>query len=264
MSILDERFQDLRLQARKAFVPFVTAGDPDLEFTAGVVRELARVGASLCEIGFPYSDPIADGPVIQASYARALAAGTRVPDILDMTRDLAPQLTIPLVGMLSYSIVRRKSPAQFAQQAALCGLAGLIVPDLPGEESSELAAACRDSAISLIQLIAPTTSPDRARRILPHASGFIYLVSSTGLTGERTEIPRGTIDRVHWLRQETDLPICIGFGISQPEQVAQLAEFADGVIVGSAIVRCLATADSRSQALSDVSDLVQRLSAPLR
>ncbi|GAB6165653.1 tryptophan synthase subunit alpha [Thermostilla marina] len=244
-------------------MPFVTAGDPDLEFTAAVIRELAARGSHLCEVGIPYSDPIADGPVIQASYTRALAAGTRVSDVLAMLGDLTDEVSMPVVTMVSYAIVYRRTPTAYVQKAAEAGVAGLIVPDLPVEEAGELAAACRDADISLIQLVTPTTPHERAVRIAQQATGFIYYVSVAGTTGERNELPPDLSGSVAALRKETDLPICIGFGISKPEHIRRLASVADGFIVGSAIVRRIAenAGRPRDEALAAVGDFVGELVA---
>jgi tryptophan synthase alpha chain len=248
MSKIDETFKQLRAAGRKAFMPFVTAGDPDLEFTADVLRELAARGATLCELGIPYSDPIADGPVIQASYTRALERKVKLAQILDMTRRVAPQIVAPIVTMVSYAIVYRHGLEQFVAQAKEAGIAGAIVPDLLVEEAAAMSRVCRAADFSLIQLITPTTSRERALRIAETSTGFIYYVSVTGITGERTQLPPDLIENVGWLRQQTDLPICIGFGVSKPEHVRLLSPVADGLIVGSAIVRRVAEASTRPRA----------------
>lgn len=250
MNPIDALFQRLRTQSRKAFIPFLTAGDPDLDATAFLVQELAAGGADLIEIGFPYSDPIADGPVIQASYTRALDRGVRLDAILECVRRL--NVPVPLVGMVSYTLVHRRGPERFLAQAQAAGLSGLIVPDLPVEEADNLArlAAARD--FKLIQLVTPTTPRDRAVRIAKSSSGFLYCVSVTGITGERDCLPDTLLDQLQWLRGQTDLPICVGFGISKPEHVKMLRDVADGVIVGSAIVRKLEqTGTSSLQAIAE-------------
>ncbi len=261
MSVIDQVFADLRAQGRKALMPFVTAGDPDLEFTSHVLRTLDGRGCHLCELGMPYSDPIADGPVIQASYTRALSAGIRVPDVLDMVRRTAPGLAMPIVTMVSYAILYRRGLAAYVSEAKSAGVRGAIVPDLPVEEADELAAICRGEDFSLIQLVTPTTPPARARRIAAQSSGFLYFVSVTGVTGERTELAPDLVDQVGWLRGETDLPICIGFGISRPEHIRRLASVADGLIVGSAFVRRMARAAeaSRDEVLGELGDFADQL-----
>lgn len=244
MNPIDSLFQRLRSQKRKAFIPFLSAGDPDLETTANLAHEVARRGASLIEIGFPYSDPIADGAVIQASYTRALAKGLKIDQIFGLIHQLRQQApfkdgTAPLVAMVSYSLVHHRGPEKFVAQAMESGLAGAIVPDLPVEEADELVklAAARD--FKLIQLVTPTTPRDRAIRIAKTSTGFLYCVSVVGITGERKDLPPELLDQLRWLRTQTDLPLCVGFGVSKPEHVRMLKPAVDGVIVGSAIVRQL-------------------------
>jgi tryptophan synthase alpha chain len=270
MNPIDALFQRLRSAGRKAFIPFITAGDPDLNATARLAEELAGRGASLIEIGFPYSDPIADGPVIQASYTRALAGNLRLDDILACVKRLAAspplvQRSIPLVGMLSYSLVHRRGPENFVAQAQTSGLAGAIVPDLPVDEADGLArlAAARD--FKLIQLVTPTTPGERAVQIARTSTGFLYCVSITGITGERDRLPVELLDQLGWLRKQTDLPLCIGFGISKPEHVRMLRESADGIIVGSALVRRVEQAGKRplDQVVREVGELAQSLAEAL-
>ncbi len=265
MPAIDQLFATLRSQNRKALMPFVTAGDPDLEFTSAVLREVVKSGASLCEVGIPYSDPIADGPVIQASYTRALASKVKLEGILGMLAKTTPDLSAPIVTMVSYAIVYRHGLERYCADAKAAGVAGLIVPDLPVEESAQLAKICRGMDLSLIQLVTPTTPRDRALRICETSSGFVYYVSVAGITGERTELPPDLVDNVGWLRGKTDLPICIGFGISKPEHVKLLAPVADGLIVGSALVRRMATAADRPRAevLGEVGAYIASLCAAL-
>jgi tryptophan synthase alpha chain len=265
MSRIDQLFADLRARRKKALMPFVTAGDPDVAFTADILRELVSRGCHMCEVGIPYSDPIADGPVIQASYTRALAHHVHLADIFKMLSGVAPSVAAPLVTMVSYAIVYRHGLEQYVADAQRAGIAGAIVPDLLIEESAELAAICRARDFSLIQLVTPTTPRERALRIAEASTGFLYYVSVTGITGERTQLPQSLIDNVGWLREHTPLPICIGFGISQPEHVRALAPVADGLIVGSAIVRRIAAAAERPKAdvVRDVGDYVAELLAAL-
>lgn len=261
MSAISDLFSNLRREKRKALMPFVTAGDPDLEFTAAVVKELVGRGAHLFEIGIPYSDPIADGPVIQASYTRALDKKIKLADILKTLAELAPKVAAPLVTMVSYTIVYRHGIEKYLDAVSQRGVAGLIVPDLPVEESAGLAKLCAARGLSLIQLVTPTTPRDRAVRIAETSTGFLYYVSVAGITGERSAVPPELVDNVGWLRTQTDLPICVGFGISQPEHVKLLAPVADGLIVGSAIVRRIAKAgeEPREKVLRDVGEYVSSL-----
>ncbi len=265
MPSIDQLFADLRAAKRKALMPFVTAGDPDLDFTAAVLQEVVKRGASLCEVGIPYSDPIADGPVIQASYTRALGAKVKLSGILEMLGSTAPKLAAPVVTMVSYAIIFRHGVERYCDDVAQRGVSGLIVPDLPVEESPQLAKVCAARNLSLIQLVTPTTPRDRALRICETSTGFVYYVSVAGITGERRDLPPELLENVGWLRTQTKLPICIGFGVSTPEHVKLLAPVADGLIVGSAIVRRVADAATRPRAevLREVGDYVAELVAAL-
>lgn len=251
MNRIDALFTRLRAEGRRAFMPFITAGDPDLATTAALITELVARGAHMVEVGIPYSDPIADGPVISASYTRALAKGIKLNAIMQMIRTLRAEtsggaLTVaPLVTMVSYAIVHRHGVDRYLRDAASVGIDGLIVPDLPVEEASDLCARARDLNLSLIQLITPLTPRDRALKIAASTTGFIYYVSVAGITGERTNLPPELAENVAWLRGHTPLPICIGFGISRPEHVRTLAPVADGLIVGSALVRRVAEIGNR-------------------
>jgi tryptophan synthase alpha chain len=261
MSSIDTLFEQLRGAGRKAFMPFVTAGDPDLDFTDRVIRELVGRGSSICELGIPYSDPIADGPVIQASYTRALEKNVRLAEILEMVGRLTPGLPAPIVTMVSYSIVHRHGLEAYVADAKAAGVAGAIVPDLPFEECGPLSEICHREDFSLIQLVTPTTPRDRAVRIAERTTGFIYYVSVTGITGERTALPAEICENVAWLRDRTPLPICIGFGISRPEHVRMLSPVADGLIVGSAIVRQIAEAATRprGEVITEIGDYAAEL-----
>jgi len=265
MSLIDQLFSKLRSENRKALMPFVTAGDPDLDFTAALIQELVARGASICEVGIPYSDPIADGPIIQASYTRALAKGIKLSGILDALGSVTAAISAPLVTMVSYAIIYRHGLEAYADDLVARGIAGMIVPDLPVEESPQLAEVCQSRNLSLIQLVTPTTPQDRALRIAETSSGFLYYVSVAGITGERTDLPPELIERVSWLREQTPLPVCIGFGISKPEHVRRLAPVADGLIVGSAIVRRIAEVDdqSRETVIQQVGEYLESLLAEL-
>lgn len=253
MNRIDALFSRLRAEKRRALMPFVTAGDPDLPTTAMLINELVGRGSHLVEVGIPYSDPIADGPVIAASYHRALERGVKVGHIFQTLRTLRAEGSArfndtPMVSMVSYAIIHRIGADRYLNDAATAGLDGLIVPDLPVEESRALMERATRRNLKLIQLITPTTPRDRAVEIAHSTTGFIYYVSVAGITGERQSLPSDLVDTVGWLRTQTDLPICIGFGISGPDQVRQLAPVADGLIIGSAIVRRLAEAVNRPRA----------------
>jgi tryptophan synthase alpha chain len=240
MNAIDGKFQSLSASGCKAFMPFLTAGDPSLEGTTALLREVIRGGADLVEIGFPYSDPIADGPVIQASYTRALQRGLKIDQILQAAEGWAKEHPhTPLVAMVSYSLIHHRGPAAFLDRAQQAGFAGAIVPDLPMEESATLAEEANRRDFKLIQLITPATPRSRAVQIAQRSTGFIYYVSVTGITGARDRLPPELRDQLAWLQTQTDLPICVGFGISKPEHVRRLKDVADGIIVGSAIMRHL-------------------------
>ncbi len=256
MSAISDVFATAAAEDRMAFMPFITAGDPNLATTQAVLKELAAQGADLIEIGFPYSDPIADGPVIQASYTRALQQGVTVADIFRAIGEL--QDLPPLVAMVSCALVFRAGPERFVQRAAEAGFAGLIVPDLPGDEAAEFAQTVADAGLDLIQLVAPTSPPERRRRILETCSGFVYCVAVSGTTGERSGVSSQLQEHLRELRQQTDLPLAVGFGISQPEHVDALRGLADGVIVGSAIVRRMAeSADAAGEVGRFAAEMVQ-------
>jgi tryptophan synthase alpha chain len=263
MNPIDGLFQRLRLQKRPAFIPFLTAGDPDLAFTETILPSVARAGADLIEIGFPFSDPIADGPVIQASYTRALEPGLKLVDLFATLGRVsqAPGWTTPLAGMVSYSLVYRHGPLKFLQSAKAAGLSGAIVPDLTAEEADEFARMAKDHDFKLILLVTPTTPPERAERIAKLCTGFLYCVSIVGITGERDRLPDTLKGQLQKLRAMTDLPLCVGFGVSKPAQVKELREIADGVIVGSALVRRLEKAKTdRAGAIAEIASAVAELS----
>lgn len=220
----------------KAFIPFVTCGDPDLETTAAVVREMAAAGADLIELGIPFSDPTAEGPVIQGANIRALDGGVTTDRIFDLVRDLRQDVSVPFVFMTYANVVFSYGAERFIRTCQDIGIDGLILPDLPFEEKEEFLAICHAHEVDLISMIAPT-SKDRIAMIAREAEGFLYIVSSMGVTGTRRAITTDVGAIVEIVRQHTDLPCAIGFGISTPEQAQHMAQHADGVIVGSAIVK---------------------------
>ena len=221
----------------KAFIAFVTCGDPDLETTARLVREMAAAGADIIELGIPFSDPTAEGPVIQAANARALSNGITTDQIFALVRELRKDVSVPLVFMTYANVVFSYGTERFLENAANAGVDGLILPDVPFEEKAEFAPACRKAGIDWVSLIAPT-SQERIKMIATEAEGFVYCVSSLGVTGERRDITTDLAAMVRLVRDANPkIPCAIGFGISSPEQAANMAKVSDGVIVGSAIVR---------------------------
>ena len=222
----------------KAFIPFITCGDPDLKTTAAVVRACVENGADLIELGIPFSDPTAEGPVIQGANLRALTGGVTTDKIFDLVRDLRRDVTVPMVFMTYANVVFSYGAERFISTCRQIGIDGLILPDLPYEEKDEFLPLCRQYGVDLISLIAPT-SQNRIAMIAKEAEGFIYVVSSLGVTGTRSEIKTDLASIVEVIRENTGVPCAIGFGISTPEQARKMASVADGAIVGSAIIKIL-------------------------
>jgi len=237
-SKIDQTFQRLKAANRAAFIPFYVAGDPDLQTSEALIRAAAEQGADLVEIGVPFSDPIADGPVIQAAFHRALTKGFKVRQIFELTRNLrASGVSVPLVAMVSYSLVYKQSLAAFLKFAKEAGFDGLIIPDLPAGYEGDAAERARAAGLDLIFLIAPTTTAERRNIIAKRSRGFIYYISIAGITGARAALPSDLAENVRDIKSRTALPVCVGFGISRPEQAAAVCGVADGAIVGSALVR---------------------------
>lgn len=222
----------------KAFIPFITCGDPDLETTAKIVREAVANGADLIELGIPFSDPTAEGPVIQGANIRALKGGVTTDKVFDLVRELRKDVTVPMVFMTYSNVVFSYGADKFISACKEIGINGLILPDLPYEEKEEFLPQCKKYGVDLIPLIAPT-SENRIAMIAKEADGFIYLVSSLGVTGTRSEISTDLKSIVDVIRQNTSVPCAIGFGISTPEQAKKMADIADGAIVGSAIIKII-------------------------
>ena len=252
MAAAAQIFDSASREGRMTFMPFLTAGDPDTDTTAALIRVLADAEVDLIELGFPYSDPIADGPVIQASYTRALAKGLTVEHIFGMMRTLPTDELPPILAMVSFALIFRCGTNFFIKRAAEAGFGGLIVPDLPAEEADEIAEISAANSLDLVQLIAPTTSPGRTDQILSISRGFVYCISVAGTTGVRNVIPAELSQQLQHLRRRTRLPLAVGFGISSPDQAQSLEGVADGVIVGSAIVRMIAKAETANAALISV------------
>ncbi len=230
-------FSTLRSQQRKALMPFVCAGDPGMPETEGILKGLDAAGASVIEVGIPFSDPVADGPVIQAAMNRALVKGLKVSQLLESVARVRPQVKAGLVAMVSYSIVHRLGLEAFLKDAAAAGFDGMIFPDLTLEEADASLAACAKHGVTLSLLIAPTTPIERAEKIAKASTGFVYVMSRAGITGVRSELPPELPQRVARLRQVTDLPLAVGFGVSDAAQVKSVVSVADAAIVGSALCK---------------------------
>ena len=240
----------------KAFIPFVTCGDPDLETTAKIVRAMAEAGADLIELGIPFSDPTAEGPVIQSANVRALSAGTTTDRIFDLVQDLRKDVTIPMVFMTYANVVFSYGAEKFISTCQEIGVDGLILPDIPYEEKDEFDPICKRYGVDLISMVAPT-SEDRIAMVAKEASGFIYVVSSLGVTGVRSEITTDIGAMVELIRANSSCPCSVGFGISTPEQAKKMAGLADGAIVGSAIVKLIA--QYGREAVPYVADYVKQM-----
>lgn len=251
---ISQHFESLRQNNQRAVIPFVTAGDPNLDITAEAIRVLDTSGADFIELGVPYSDPLADGPVIQAAATRALQQGTQLSNVLAMARSLTRSLRSPLILFTYYNPILNLGIKTFLERVAMAGIQGLVVPDLPVEEASELLEQADLAGIEVILLVTPTSPRERIRAIAQKSRGFIYLVSVTGVTGMRSQVQTRVKDVIAEIRSVTNKPICVGFGISSPEQAQQVIDWgADGVIVGSAFVQRLAegTPYRRLRAIKD-------------
>ncbi|HVT90522.1 MAG TPA: tryptophan synthase subunit alpha [Tepidisphaeraceae bacterium] len=244
MNTISKTFESLRSKRQIALMPFVPAGYPDLETTSATLQAIEQAGANIIEIGIPFSDPVADGPVIQQAFTESLAKKLKLADIFTTIGKIRPRLSVPLVAMVSYSIVFRYGVARFLTNARMSGFDGLILPDLPPPEAQQVCDQVRSAGLDTILLVAPTTSRERRIEIAKLCSGFVYYLSVSGITGERTQLPADLRDNVTQLKQASDVPVCVGFGISKPEHVKQLADVADGAIVGSALVRQMQQAAS--------------------
>lgn len=239
MTRIEKKFQELKAGNRKAFIPYLTAGDPNLATTAELILALDKSGADIIELGVPFSDPIADGPVIQRATERALAAHTRLRDILAMVAEIRKKSEIPLVLMSYYNPLLHYGLEKLAHDVAAAGLDGVLATDLTVEESGPFREAMRQAGLNTIFLVAPTSSPERIRKIAETSTGFLYAVSRTGVTGERQELATELRDFLHTLRTYTRVPIAVGFGISRPEHLKAVWQEADGAVVGSAVVRAI-------------------------
>ena len=259
---IQQRFEGLRQQQRCALMPFLMAGDPDLATTSAALLALEAAGADMVELGIPYSDPLADGPVIQAAASRALAAGTTPARVLEMLASLRGELMIPVVLFTYSNPLLNRGMEAFCEAAAAAGAAGLVVPDLPLEEAEKLSTIASAAGLDLVLLVAPTTPADRMERIHAASRGFTYLVSVTGVTGVRTNLEARVEPLVQQLKQLGTTPVAVGFGISGPEQAHQVRCWgADGAIVGSALVRVMAQAHAAGE---DVAAAAGRFCTELR
>lgn len=242
MNRIGKKLSEIRENKGKALITFITAGDPNLESTRKFVHTLEMAGADIIELGVPYSDPLADGPVIQEASQRALKAGTTLAKVLETVKDIRKKSNVPLILMTYYNPLLKYGLASLAKDSAEAGIDGFIVPDLPAEESEDFRTQLDCYGLSLIPLVAPTSGPGRIKLVTKDGSGFVYCVSLTGVTGIRTSVPSDLAQFMSQVRKETELPLAVGFGISSPEQAKAVSEYCDAVIVGSALVKTISEA----------------------
>ena len=251
---LETVFEALRARGEAALIAYITAGDPSLERLPDILRMLQVSGVDMVEVGFPFSDPLADGPVIQAAMYRALQGGTTLPRVLETVAAVSPTLKMPLIAFTYYNPVQRYGLARFAKDAVAAGFTACLMTDLPPDESDEWLAHARQAALQPIFLLTPTSTAERIRLVAERGQGFVYCVSRTGVTGARDQLPPDLPDLIQRIRAHTTLPIAVGFGVSTPAHVRQIAQIAEGAVVGSQLVQQLhAHADSPDweQALGD-------------
>ncbi|HKI02777.1 MAG TPA: tryptophan synthase subunit alpha [Thermoanaerobaculia bacterium] len=265
MSAIDEVFFKCSHEGRAAFIPFIMAGDPDLSATAEYMDALAAGGADVIELGVPFSDPIADGPVNQRAAVRALESGTKMSGILQLVARHRDRLGIPVVLFTYFNPIHARGVERFAEQAAASGVDGVLCVDLPPEEGErDLIPALRDQGVDTVFLLAPTSTRERVSKVGAASTGFVYYVSRTGVTGEQTALPGDLVRDIKRLRKRLDQPVAVGFGISTPQQVAAVAAIADGVVVGSGLVRLIEEKGGDPGLPLQLEDRVRELTAPLR
>ncbi len=260
MSRIDQVFKKLRGKGRSALIPFVMAGDPDLASTEILVRQMGQAGADLIELGVPYSDPLADGPVIQAASLRALQRGVNLKSVFSLAENLKGE-PVPFVLMTYYNPVYRYGLQAFARDCQECGIAGVIIPDLPPEEAGMWIREARKVKVDTIFLTAPTSSTERIQRVSQASRGYIYHVSVTGVTGVREDLSADLEAAVRKIKESSRKPVAVGFGISTPEQAKEVSRFADGIIVGSAIVKIMEGAMGKNDMIQRVGDFISSLAA---
>ncbi len=259
MNRLNATFKDLKEKKKKAFIAYITCGDPDLKTTSECLEVIANNGADIIELGVPFSDPLSDGPTIQAASQKALKNNVSLADIIKMVSKIRSKISIPLVLMTYYNPIFRYDIRRFILDAKKAGIDGVVIPDLPPEEASQLEMFARKAELATIYFITPTSSEHRKKIAISHSRGFIYYVSITGVTGKRTELPDSIKKDVKELKKMTSKPVCVGFGISTPAQAKKIASFADGIIVGSAIVEKIDKAKSKKDMLKALGGFIKQM-----
>lgn len=259
MNRIDKKFKELREQNKKAFIVFVTAGYPNLSVTEKLIVEFSKIGVDIIELGVPFSDPLADGPVIQEASQHALTKGAHLINILDMVKRARKAVKTPLCLMTYYNPLFSFGEERFVAKAVACGVDGVIIPDLPPEEGKTFIRYAHKAGLAVICFISPTSAPERIKLVSKVSRGFIYYVSLTGVTGPRKNFPPDLLRKVGEIKKYTRKPVCVGFGVSNPRQVKQIQKIADGVIVGSAIVQKIKENMGRGNLIKNVSRFVGRL-----
>ena len=259
MNRIDVTFKDLRKNGKKAFIAYLTCGDPDLKTTAECIKVISNNGADIIELGVPFSDPLADGPTIQVASQRALKNNVSLAAIIKMVSKIRSKIDTPLVLMTYYNPVFHYDIRNFVRDAKKAGVDGVIIPDLPPEEASQIEMFARKLELATIYFASPTSSEQRKKIAISHSRGFIYYVSTTGVTGKRTNLPDSIKKDVKNLQKITSKPICVGFGISTPAQAKKIASFADGIIVGSAIVEKIDTAKSKREMIKSLGTFIKQM-----
>ena len=263
MTRIAQVFKRLKARGEKALIPFITAGDPDLATTKALALEMAAKGADLLELGVPFSDPLADGPTIQAASNRAVQHGVHLQEVLKLAGEIRRETEIPLILMGYYNPILQYGLERTAREAAALGVDGFIIPDLPPEEAGPWRVAAAKAGVASIFLAAPTSGAERIKHMAQITKGFLYYVSVTGITGARTELPQDLVSALKEVRALVKGPLAVGFGISTPEQVKWLAPYVDGIVVGSAIVQRVAKLKGK-ELVNEVGDFIAALKAPLR
>ncbi|MFH1407295.1 MAG: tryptophan synthase subunit alpha [Candidatus Omnitrophota bacterium] len=259
MNRIDKKFRELRKKRKKAFIAYITAGDPDLSTTQKLIPVLEESGVDILELGVPFSDPLADGATIQRASQRALTKGATLTKIISLVKTLRQKVDMPIVPMSYYNLINAYGIQNFVRDAAGAGCDGIIIPDLPADEAGELTRAAKKYNLAVIFLAAPTTTNQRIKLIDKKTRGFLYYVSLTGVTGERKQLPKDLTRDLKRIRRLVKKPLCVGFGISTPKQVRMIAKYADGVIVGSAIVNAIEKNRHSKGLVKKTGKFVQRL-----
>lgn len=263
MNRIDEKFKQLRDNGKKALVTFVTAGDPDFDLCEKFVLEMERDGADLIELGVPFSDPSADGPVIQEANIRAMSNGANIYTIFDFVEGIREKVSVPLVFLIYYNVIFQYGPDKFFKKCAQVGIDGVIIPDLPFEECGEVAEYTEKYGVYHITLISPTSKEERVKQMAENSKGFLYCISSLGVTGEKSSFSTNFAGFFDIIRKYTDMPCCLGFGISNGQQVSMLKEYCDGVIIGSSIVKAASTGENDNMKIESLRNKMLDLSSGL-